>query len=497
MLKPASLFGNGAVLCRGKEIRLFGETDSASPVKAILTDGEGKVLATGETMPREGFFRICLKPQAAMTDCTLTFETAGETVKADRIMIGDVFLAGGQSNMEMSLWNADEGQKLIREHSCPLVRYFNVPQKAYVSPEQKQANDEAVWKAIEPHSAGDMSAVAYFFAMKAAEEKQIPVGIIDCYWGGTSITCWLEEKALRRTAEGIRYLEEYEKTSAGKTLETFIAEETAWKTVFDAWNEKVAAFKEAHPGCEWNAVEAECGPCPWYPPAGPGSPYRPAGLADSMLKNVAPAALTGFLYYQGEADADTTSCYDILLEQMIGYWRELFEDESIPFLNVQLPMWLEQGKEDTFRWPMIRMAQAKVRDRIRNSGMICILDQGEFNNIHPTNKRVVGERLWELAKEVVYGEEGQVSPRVLYKYTEGNELILVLSAPVTAAEEGSTLLEIAGENGEYVPASFRTETDRLILTGTDRPMHARYARTDFAKVRFFGENGLPLEPFDL
>lgn len=497
MLKPASLFGKGAVLCRRKEIRLFGETDSNLPVKVTLLDAEGHRLASGESLPAEGQFLVRLKPQEAATGCSLIFESAGESVVSEDVMIGDVYLAGGQSNMEMALWNADEGRDLIEKHRQPLVRYFNVPQKAFVSEEQKQTVDDTEWKSITPGSAGDMSAVAYFFAMKAAEEHQIPIGIIDCYWGGTSVTCWIEESVLNRTAEGQHYLAEYEKTCNGKSLETFLEEEKAWKTVFDAWNEKVAQFKDAHPGCEWNAVEAECGPCPWYPPAGPGSPYRPAGLAESMLKVAAPVALTGFLYYQGEADADTTDHYEILLAQMVFYWRELFMDEEIPFLNIQLPMWLEAGKDDTFRWPMIRAAQALVRDRVRNSGLVCLLDQGEFNNIHPTDKRVVGERLWEIAKGVVYGEPAKVSPKIVQKAIEGKEMILTLSEPVEAREEGKTLLEIREENGAYVPADFRIEGNRLILTGCERPARARYGWTDFAKVRLFGTNGLPLEPFEV
>ena len=167
---------------------------------------------------------------------------------------------------------------------------------------------------------------------------------------------------------------------------------------------------------------------------------------------------------------------------------------------VQLPMWLNWDAEDLRSWAKLRLAQAKARDEMPGTGMICLLDQGEYGNIHPTAKRPVGERLAELAGAMLYGG-GAVSPRALGKETEGNTLVIRLSAPARTGD-GKTpnLLEIAGEGGVFVPAKAEIRGDTLRLTADciSHPVYARYAWTDYSdKVNLLGENGLPLEPFSI
>ena len=501
MLKPASLFTDGAVLCRNKEIRIFGEADSGADVKATLLDRNGGVLAEAACRCRDGRFLVSLRPQQAQTGCRLVISSGTEQTEAADIAIGEVFLAGGQSNMELELQNADEGAGIIREYSDPLLRFFNVPKIAIAGQEHRKANDETRWHAIAPGEGGENSAVAYFFAAKLRERMpEIPVGIIGCYWGGTSITCWMEEETLRTTTEGTRYLDEYAAQCAGKSMETFLKEDTVFRETLDGWNKAVAEYQNAHPDASWKEVESVCGPAPWNPPAGPGSPFRPRGLAVTMVREVVPVTLTGILYYQGEQDAEATGQYDVLMKLLIGAWRKLFREENLPFLFVQLPMWLNRDAEDKRAWAKLRLAQAKARDEVPGTGMICLTDQGEYGNIHPTAKRPVGERLAELAGAMLYGG-GKVSPRALGKETEGNALVIRLSAPVcTKNGKEANLLEIAGKDGAYAPAKaeIRGETLRLSAECVNRPVCARYAWTDYSdKVNLFGENGLPLEPFNL
>ena len=501
MLRVAGLFSDGAVLCRRKEIRVFGEVSDGTDVHVRLTDRNGELLAEGGCRGRNGRFLALLRPQEAQTGCRLVIEAGDEHAEAADVAIGEVFLAGGQSNMEMELRSADGGTETIRTHDDPLLRFFNVPRMAVTGPEQHRAMDGARWHTTAPGQGAEDSAVGYFFAETLRRRLSgIPVGIIGCNWGGTSVTCWIGEETLRTEAEGQRYLAEYAERCAGKTMETYLAEEKAFLDIFIPWCNRVDAFRAEHPGVPWGEIEAACGPSPWNPPAGPGSPYRPCGLAESMLAEVAPAALTGILYYQGEEDACRTDRYDTLMILLIRYWRELFRAPEMPFLFVQLPMWIDFCAEDSFRWPLTRLAQAAVRDAMRNTGMVCLLDQGEFGNIHPTAKRPVGERLAELAGQMLYGG-GEVSPRALDKYTEGRVLTVRLSAPVTVRGGGEAeLLEIAGEDGNYVPAEAEVRGDRLLLRAesVSMPVQARYAWTDYSdRVNLFGMNGLPLEPFEM
>lgn len=500
MLKISPLFSDGAVLCRRKEIRVFGEGEDGARIRCELLDGRDRLLARGTGTVRDGRFLILLPPQEARTGCRLTLTDGKDTFCALDISVGEVFLAGGQSNMELELRNADEGPELIPGHVNPMVRYFNVPKFPRFCPERDEAWEKAGWQAIGPGRGKDMSAVAYFFAMKLQRHLQVPVGIVDCYWGGTSATCWMDGEWLGRTADGTRYVTEYAAQSAGITMEAYLEKEKAFQEKMDLWNGKVEAYRKEHPGCPWEEIEGAVGICPWNPPAGPGSPYRPASLYATMLEPVTPLALTGILYYQGEEDACRTEHYDVLMMSLIDRWRGAFRDELLPFLFVQLPMWIDRGAEDTGNWAALRLSQSKTRDRMRNTGMVCLLDQGEYGNIHPTNKRVVGERLFELARKEIYGEAGQTSPRVVRRQIENGMMTLWTDQALMTRDGGEpVLMELAGADGKYVPARAMLEGPMLHLTaaGVEDPLHVRYAWRDWAEVNLFGGNGLPLEPFEM
>lgn len=496
----SSLFTDGAVLCRRKELRVFGTGENGVTIRASLLCDDGTELARGEDTVRNGAFCVFLPPQEAKTGCMLTVSDGQDTVTARDVLIGDVYWAGGQSNMELELQNADEGPELIPIHENSLVRYYNVPKYPRFGEDAEQANRDARWTPVLPGTAKDMSAVGYFFAMKLQKRLKVPIGIVDCYWGGTSITCWMDEEALNRTSEGQRYIREYYAQCEGKTMEAYIAEEKAFFDGQNEWYERAAPIRRENPGITIQAIAEIIGPCPpWVPPVGPGSPFRPHGLFHTMLKRIVPLALTGVLFYQGEEDTYRTKRYDILLISFIQRVRELFGDAELPFLNVQLPMWIDAAAEDGKLWPAIRQAQWQAYRMTRNTGLAVLLDAGEYDNIHPTDKRTVGERLYEAALDTVYHENANLSPYATGKYTKGSQLTVTLSAPVHEQGGGQWLMEIAGEDGAFHPADAALDGNKLILTSPDvpRPVMARYAWTDYAIVRLFGENGLPLAPFVL
>ena len=498
MLRLAPLFGSGAVLARDKEIRVFGAAEDGAALRAVLADASGTVLAEAVCTAEEGRFLLRLAPQSAQTGCTLSVTDGTETVASTDIAIGEVYFAGGQSNMELELQNADEGPELIEKHLDPDLRYFNVPKKPIWNEDAVQAEAASHWESIRPGYGKDMSAVAYFFAAKLRQKLGVPVGVIDCYWGGTSITCWMDEVALRRTAEGQRYMAEYAEKCGGKTMAQYLEEEAAFGQYCTEWNQKADALRQENPDITWPEINGKIGQMQWNPPVGPGAPYRPGGLVETMLKRVVPATLTGFLFYQGEEDAWRSNCYDELLVSAVKRWRELFRDEELPFLNVQLPMWIASDGTEDGCWGRMRHMQERAWKRLRNSGMAVIIDCGEFDNIHPTDKRTPGERLYEQALSVVYGEQGKESPRATGKYTEGGVLTVTLTAPVTARGE-ETLLEVAGQDGRYARATVEIVGNRLRLTSPEvpHPVAARYAHVNWGKVQLFGENGLPLAPFIL
>ena len=498
MLKLSALFGPGAVLCREKAIRVFGWTDH-DHVTVRLTDSQGKLLASDDCPAENGCFEACLPPQKAALGCVLFAQAGGDTVISENILIGDVYLASGQSNMELELQNADEGRDLIPTHQNDQVRYFNVPKNAVPGPESDSAFAAVRWQSVAPGSAADMSAVAYFFAMKLEKKLQVPVGIIDCYWGGTSVSCWMNEEALLCSREGTKYMDAYKAAAGDKTMAQYKTEEAEAYAKMRAWDEKAAPYREKNPGITGRELEQIIGPFPWKIPDGPGSPYRPAGLYHSMTSHVIPASLTGVLFYQGEEDTWKTKEYDTLLIDFVRMLRKDFRDDRLPFLNVQLPMWIDQGAEDSFMWPELRLAQERAARLIRNSSLVCLIDQGEYGNIHPTCKRVVGERLCDHALALIYGQSAPLSPCALSLFPEGGRLVVRLSSSVRLTGSGDTLMEIAGPDGRYLPADVAVQGQTLVLSNAKiaRPVSARYAWTDYGIVRIYGENGLPLAPFCL
>ena len=498
---PSPLFTDGAVLCCGREIRVFGQAEDGIALHGILKDSAGRILAESGAVSAQGRFELTFPPQEPAEGCTLTItDRRGENFEAADVAIGEVYLAGGQSNMELPLSGVEEGPETAAASRDPLLRFFNTPRMPFDSPDNRKLLAGTRWHAVSPEFSGGCSAAAVFFGLKMREKHPgTPVGIIACYWGGTSVTCWMDGETLQGMEEGRRYLREYEEKCAGKSLEQFLEEEAAFQASLDQWNGTVEAYRKEHPDAPWMEIENACGKCPWNPPAGPGSPYRPGGLAVHMLRPLAPVALTAFLYYQAEEDAGRTEYYDVLMTAMIGLWRRWFRAGDTPFLFVQLPMWLDSGAEDRHEWARTRLAQARVRDTVSGTGMICLLDQGEYGNIHPVRKRPVGERLAELACRVLYGT-GEVSPRACGLRRDGKALVVELTQPAEMRDGIRSLLEIAGADGNFLPADGTAEGTllRVWADAVPDPVCVRYAWTDYeAEVPLWGKNGLPAEPFRL
>ena len=505
MLRVNPLFTDGCVLCRGREIAVFGTAEAGEAVTVRLESADGGLLAEALTAAgADGGFLAYLAPQEAATGLRLSVRSASGCHAASDVAVGEVFLAGGQSNMELALCNADGGRDEIAAHDDPLLRFFDVPKWARDCPQADAAFAGTRWQSMTPGNAPWISAVAYWFARKLRAHLGVPVGIIDCWWGGTSVTCWLDEDTLRATAAGQRYLCEWAEKSAGVTMDAYLAAEAAFMADMDAWNAAVDAAKRAlGPGAPWAEIEERAGACPWNPPFGPGSQYRPAGLYHSMLERIMPVTVTAFLYYQGEEDACRTDRYDLLMGQLIGLWRERFGGDPLrPFLFVQLPGW--GGAGDHEAWPRLRLQQQRVADSLRGTALAVTLDLGDRENIHPTDKKPVGERLFGVALGAVYGETPEEGPRAVSLRHGDGAAAVTLSAPLDGATLDGVpipdgLFELCGADVLWRPASAEAHGCTVTLTSPDvpDPRHARYGFFDWPETVLRGENGLPLAPFAL
>jgi len=490
-LQLASVFTDHMVLCRDKNVRIFGQAAAGREITLHIAGQTATTAAYG------GRFEAALAPMPAGGPHTLSVTDGETTLTLTDVMIGEVYFAGGQSNMEWPLEQAEGGPELVGTLDAPMIRYINFPHNAWLDNGALKEERKMRWKPLKPGECGDISAVACHFALELQPELGVPVGIIDCYWGGTSVACWMDEEALKTTAAGMKLFEEYAGRIKDKSDAQYDAEMKAYDGAYQAWWKRVEALQAENPDIAWEKINEKAGACPWPQPEGRKSGFRPAGLAETMVKRVAPYTLTGFLFYQGEEDTKHPPLYRPLLMALIAFWRDLFLDSSLPFLNVQLPMFIAKGEEDFRNWPPVRRAQEQVYRDMRNTGLAVLIDCGEFDNVHPKDKKTVGDRLYLQAMKVVYHKDIQADgPCALSARPEGNALLVTLSAPVLFRGEPA-LFELAGADGVFRPAKAAAQGTALRLTaeGVDRPVSARYAWVNYGVVNTFGENGLPLAPF--
>ena len=416
VLRVAPVFASHMVLQRNKPIAVFGALDAdcaGLEVTAEIRDFDGTTLARSHAYSakelRHGLspWRVMLPAQSEGGPYILRVTAGNDFVEYDDVLIGEVWLAGGQDNMELELRDSAHAEESLEDCADPLLRFYNVPETGVIS---RDAESASSWRESSSENSGVMSAVAYYFARRLRDklDSDVPVGIIDCYVGGTSISCWMSEDALNSSEAGRGYLNRYRRAISGKTQGQFDLETSQWQGEFNRWNAKVLAAREADPGIAQNELDQQYGECPWPPPVTPSSPYRPAGPFHAMLERIVPYSLAGFLWYQGEEDERYCGSYRELLGMMIGEWRALWS-ENLPFLIVQLPQWIDahaaKDDGDPLRWPMLREAQWDAAQSIDNVYAICTIDCGECDNVHPADKRTPGERLGDCALHNVYGME--------------------------------------------------------------------------------------------
>ena len=557
--RPAAVFSDHAVFQRDKSIKIFGECLPGSFITATLMKGSHQVsTASCFSCPQSSpasvdrtvrgnadTFLLELPPENAgrgyslALSCREADNTVIEKNYTD-IAIGEVFLAGGQSNMEYELRNCYTGPASLK-NDRPDVRFYYTQKYAVWGDEYFDHEDNSGWSTFSEETAGCWSAVGYYFAKELSEKLHIPVGIIGCNWGGTSASAWTDIHMLEKDSELNTYIEDYENYIDGRDL---ASQAEIWKKYTDyaaEWQKRIDAYYKETPGAEWSEALKVCGECEYPGPLVSFNQFRPGGLYETMLKRVAPYTLKGFLYYQGESDDHKPEYYYKLFCTEINCWRQLFHDDTLPFLFVQLPMHRYTGDPDKKNWCVIRAAQKKAYDTVKNTGMAVALDCGAYNEIHPKEKTVVAHRLFLAAMDVIYGEmsENNISPLIKSAIVEAegiidtnhlgldinfglgfgwesesarvrlsfhnvkNGLIKRVAVPDTDPADPEhaekAVFELSSDGITYFPADFYIDKKDIVLTSDSltHPRFVRYAWTNYASPVVFEKNGLPLAPFTL
>ena len=410
MLKLPAIFSDNMVLQRRAHVCVWGEVSDAEYVEVSI-NGQSM-----RTSARCGNFEVRLNPMEAGGPYELTVKACGaETDKSgsreeiiiyNNVLIGEVWLAGGQSNMELELQNSDNGKEVVKHTQDELLRFYYTSKISYICDELFEAEEKNCWMKCEPGTTAIWSAVAYYWAVRMRKELDVPVGIVGCNWGGTYAHNWVSRESLLAHDKTKHFVEEYEDMVAHQDFDEYLKELEDYREYYKEWVKRVDACYAADPDIEWSKVLEICGENRWPGPSGPRFEYRPCGLYESMLMRIAPYTIKGVLYYQGENDENNNEIYDILLDNLIKEWRRVWHNEELAFSIVQLPVHAPDTERTGHGWGGIRRAQDKICRTIKNTSLTVITDCGNKKNIHPTDKKTVGERLADNTLKDIYGISG-------------------------------------------------------------------------------------------
>lgn len=434
--------GAHMVLQRERPIHVCGTAPPGAVVEVVFGP-QRKVAQTA----RDGRWRVVLDALPAEAGRMLTVACGTDTLRLCDVAVGEVWLAGGQSNMTFragSLLPADYAA--LRSRATPLVRSYNVAQ--VVRGGELLSERDAPWASFTPDAIGGWSAVATFFAAELAERYGIPVGIVHCSHGASTAESWISP-----------------------------------------------AYYAAHP----EAVAAQL-------PSKPATDVmhrvtNPSQLYEAMLRRIENYPVRGVIWYQGESNAAHPDGYRTVFAALIDCWRENRQDPALPFVFAQLSSYDRRDTRGNTTWAIVREAQRCVARTVPYVAMTVTCDAGEAHDIHPKDKRTVAHRLVLAARRMVYGDKVcSEGPRLRRAKRRGDRVVLSFRG----ADGGLTLrrpasgFALCGAQGVFHPAAARVRRRRIVLRSDSvvAPQAVRYAWRNAATLSVYNAAGLPLSPFE-
>ena len=444
-VKVPSIFSNHMVLQRDKPIAVWGW--DAAGTEVTVTLGEAK--ATAKTDDK-GNWKVSLPAQKANAKAqTLTVKGTSEKTYSD-VVIGEVWLCSGQSNMEWPVKISANPQQEIANGDHPLIRHIKIPNRPSAKPEIDTASSG--WQVASPKTVGDFTAVGYYFAVNLRKDKSladVPVGLIGSNWGGTRIEPWT-------TPEGFKSV-------------------PALKDIAD----NLASF-------------------PSKDAKGNINHQTPLALYNAMIAPLVPYGIRGALWYQGESNNGEGMLYAEKMKALINGWRKLWNDETMPFNFVQIAPYRYNSTGLPFLWEA-QLAASKIP----GVGMALTMDISDIKDIHPKNKQEVGRRLALIALTRTYGVEGLVHGGPVYKSmrTEGGKARISFDgvAGGLKSRDGKELnhFTVASADKKFVPAKAVIEGNEVVVSadGVSEITAVRFGWHELAEPNLANKEGLPAYPF--
>jgi sialate O-acetylesterase len=469
------MLSDHAVLQRQMPVHIWGWAEAGEKI-TVSFHGQAQMAVADDL----GRWSVFLRPEQAGGPYALTVQ-GSNTIRLEDILVGDVWFASGQSNMEFPLngfpGNAvlKNGAQEIAAATQPQIRLLRFARKAS---EYELRDQDASWTSCTPETAAQFSAVAYFFARDLVKQEHVPIGLIDSTWGGTPVAAWLSLDGLSRDAG--------------------LMPQFAQRVEMVENQSDVAAMRDAEKREDAKAQAAgqPLPKHPWHP--NPDS-WAPTGLFNGMVAPATDFTMKGVIWYQGETDssAGRAPLYERAFPAMITDWRTRWGEGDFPFLFVQLSSFTSTPAET---WGVVREAQRRAL-KLTNTGMAVSLDVGQADNVHPPDKQTVGARLALAARAVAYGEAVESSGPLFRESTpEGNSLRVYFTHAQGLVARGGALegFEVAGEDRRFHVAAARVDGDTVVVNAADvsRPMYVRYAWANAPiTANLYNGAGLPAAGF--
>lgn len=478
-VKLPSIFTDHMVLQRDKAVPVWGK---AAPGEEVVVEFAGqKKTAKADA---SGKWMVKLDPMPANAEPQVLKAGA---VSVQDVLIGEVWLASGQSNMEWEMQMKPDSKADIPNTTHANLRLIEIPKTVALTP---QDDVPAAWARSAPESAASFSAVGYYYGLKLHEELKVPVGIIQSAWGGTRIEPWTSLAGFDAVPELKDFVEGVRRQSPGD--DAYRAANEKHLMAIEKWKTAVlAALEKKQPVPAMPAQPATLKP-------GSGTP---TALYNAMIHPLVPFAIRGAIWYQGESNHGEGFVYTDKKKALLASWRSVFEQADLPFYFVQIAPF-QYGEENVEILPQFWQAQRKCMD-IPNTGMAVITDIGEVPDIHPAKKKEVARRLslWALSKTYGKSEIDPNGPLYASHVIEGGTIRVKFdhAASGLASRDGKPLthFEVAGRDGIFQAAEAKIDGDSVIISSTKvpEPRRARFAWSKLAIANLMDKDGLPATAF--
>ena len=539
------IYSDGMILQRDRKVNIAGtgvpgelirvEIDGISAETIVGDAGQIGSCGTGagqdeprgiseENIP----WQIELPPHAAGGPyemlVTGTIGGAASQKRIRDVLYGEVWFLNGQSNIEYALADAKGGREELSSADHDSIRYYPVFKASNVNEEMLEEESKTTWKKCKSeidgskNDFGDVSAIGYLTAVRVQKELGVPIGLIDCYVGGCSVTTWIDMERLKKLPEADVYLDNYFDAVNSKTPEEYEREIREYEAEVAAYDSRKAEMQAENPDITPDEIAAEIS-FPWPPPMGDKSLFKPSGLYNAMAKRVIPYTISAICYYQGEEDSPRYNRYKVLLKEMIAQYREDWRDETLPIYIFQLPMYNEAGLPENYEWPNQRLVQAEVVEEDENAELITLIDTGAYGEIHPWDKAVAARRLADCMlkkaghmtiKNIIRNDDS-----MLLEFDNSYGVVQLRENELTDAVSGgnngllnmitSTVygFEVSEDGNVWNKAEAVIESDKIRLITIDAEenydfssiAYVRYAFYSYGIVNIYNAKKEPLVPF--